>query len=133
MNSKYKEKGYQAVFRDSSKNGLLFEFLTEYKATFGGGKLNPNCSSCRAEYWDNYLNLFTMATEKKSSYLLKAKYNGINLTPQGRPLRNGEMTDEQAKELLEKHPAGASLFDFIPETPIKEVKKPTRKRKNLKK
>ena len=47
-------------------------------------------------------------------YVLFAKYNGIQLGHAGDPMRNGEMTESQAKELLEKHPHGAKLFSKIP-------------------
>lgn len=63
-----------------------------------------------------------MKTENKSKYTLKAKYNGIQLGVNGQPIRNGEMTDKQAFELLKKHPRGAELFDVIP-VKTKAVKK----------
>ena len=54
----------------------------------------------------------------KCDYVLHAKYNGIQLGRNGQPIRNGEMTNKIAKELLEKHPRGAALFSKMPE--IKE-------------
>lgn len=113
MDAKFLEYGKIAVFRDTSKDGLFTQFLKEYRAEFGV-KINPNCSSCRDTYWRNYLNLFKM-TKKTANYVLKAKYNGIQLGFGGQPLRNGEITDAQAKELIKIHPKGVGLFEKIPE------------------
>ena len=121
MDKRFLNYGMEAVFRDSSKNGLFFQFLTEYKKHFNSGKLNPACASCRKKYWSNYLKLFKMKNEVKCDYVLKAKYNGINLTPTSQPIRNGEMTNKIALELLKKHKKGAELFEVIPEK--KAVKK----------
>lgn len=113
------------IFRDKKRDGLLFQFLTQYKSEFGG-VLNPSCSSCRLDYWTKYQNLFNMKAEVVSLYRLKAKYNGMQLGANGQPIRNGEMTDAIAEELLSKHPAGALLFDVMPEPKaevVKEIKK----------
>lgn len=138
MTDKYLELGKAAVFRDTSRNGLLTNFLRDYKQQFGGGKLNPSCSSCRADYWNNYLNLFKMKKEVKCDYVLHKKYSGgVKLKFNGSPIRNGDMTNEQAEELLKTHPRGALLFSKMPK--VKEIKvekaeviepiKKTRKRK----
>ena len=118
MTEKFLKYDLQTVFRDKSKGGLLFEFLTEYKKEFNTGSLNPSCKICRKEYWTNYQNLFKMSDEIKSEYILKAKYNGIQLGVNGQPIRNGEMTDKIAKELIKKHPHGKNLFSFIPEPKV---------------
>ena len=128
MSEEFLNHSYKTVFSDTSKGGLLFRFLTEYRNHFKTGKLNPACSTCRVEYWTNYINLFKIKKMEKSKYILKSKYNGINLGATGQPLRNGEFTDEQAKELLEKHPRGKELFEFIPVQEKKEVAKPRKKR-----
>lgn len=114
MDAKYKEHGRSQVFRDKSKGGLFSSFLKEYRQKFGVS-VTPSCNKCLTTYWNNYLNLFVMTQEIKCDYRLKAKYNGIQLGANGQPIRNGEMTNEIAKELLEKHPAGELLFDEIPE------------------
>tara|TARA_R110000787_G_scaffold196468_2_gene307847 strand:- start:985 stop:1374 length:390 start_codon:yes stop_codon:yes gene_type:complete len=114
MSDEFLKYGKATTFRDLSKGGLFAKFLKSYGNEFGTKKLNPSCSSCRTEYWNNYLNLFKMKTENKSKYTLKSKYNGIQLGVNGQPIRNGEMTDKQAFELLKKHPRGAELFDVIP-------------------
>lgn len=120
MVDKYKKLGKAAVFRDTSRNGLLTNFLKDYKLEFGGGKLNPSCSSCRNDYWNNYLNLFKMKQEVVCDYELHQKYSGgIQLGVNGRPIRNGEMTNEIAEELLKTHPRGALLFSKMPE--VKEI------------
>lgn len=126
MNEKYLKYDMATVFRDTTKGGLLLNFLRDYKKHFNTGKLNPSCSSCRLEYWRNYINLFKNKEMEKSKYILKLKYNGINLGATGQPIRNGEMTDKQAEELIKNHPKGKDLFDFIPEPKIKpKAKKKT--------
>lgn len=124
MSEEFLQYGKQAVFGDLSKDGLLFRFLSEYKLIFGKEKINLSCSKCKNDVWDSYTNLFKMKT--KSNYVLKAKYNGIQNGFSGQPLRNGEMTDEQALHLLKTHPKGKELFDKIPEK--EEVKKPKAKK-----
>lgn len=135
MTDKYLKYSKSAVFGDTSRNGLLVNFLKDYSKQFHTGKLTPSCGSCRATYWNNYLNLFKMNKEKvECDYKLHAKYNGIRLTINGNPIRNGEMTNEIAKQLLEKHPHGANLFEVIPkEEPKKEVKAPVKKKKQPRK
>ncbi len=111
MNEKYKEHGKAEVFRNRN---LLASFLKEYNNHFGV-KLNPSCSSCRTEYWNNYISLNTETMVKvECKYRLKAKYNGITMTDLV-PILNGEMTDEKAKELLLWHPAHELLFDILPD------------------
>lgn len=80
-----------------------------------------------------------MNTQNKNidcDYELHKKYNGIQLGTTGRPIRNGEMTNEIARELMEKHPRGVLLFSKYPviieeaiteEAPVK--KKRTKKTK----
>jgi len=121
-----------AIFRDKSKGGLLSIFLKEYKEQFGGS-INPSCRKCLNSYYGNYINSLNMSELVKCDYELHAKYNGIQLGANGQPIRNGEMTNKKAKELLEKHPHGAKLFVKIPE--VKEIEvveteivKPKRKR-----
>jgi len=52
----------------------------------------------------------------KTEFVLKAKYNGIKSKTTGRPCRNADLTDEQAIDLIENHPHGKNLFNFIPDT-----------------
>lgn len=122
MTIKYKEYGKQSVFRDKSKNGLFVNFLKDYAKHF---KINPTagCNKCLNKYWLNYLNLFVMENKVQCDYELRKKYNGIQIGVNGNPIRNGEMTNEIAKELLEKHPRGADLFSKMPEP--KEKKETT--------
>tara|TARA_R110000851_G_scaffold73647_2_gene162431 strand:- start:200 stop:625 length:426 start_codon:yes stop_codon:yes gene_type:complete len=123
MVEKYRELGKAVVFRDISRNGLLTNFLKDYKLEFGGGKLNPSCSSCRNEYWTNYLNLFEMKEIIECDYVLHQKYSGgVKIGFNGRPIRNGEMTNEVAAELLRTHPRGELLFSKLPESKEIEVK-----------
>ena len=113
MDKRYLDIGRQAVFRDTTKGGLLYQFIRDYKSYFNSG-FNLSCQKCKDNYWNNYKNLFKMAS-KEHGYVLKKKYNGIQLGINGNPLRNGEMTEKQAIELLSKHPKGKELFISIPE------------------
>lgn len=119
MDEKYIKLGKQQVFRNKV---VLLSFLKEYKQYFKTGNLTPSCSSCKTKYWNNYTNLFIMKEKTECDYILHQKYNGIQLGTNGQPIRNGEMTNEIGKELLENHPRGKDLFSKIP------VKKQRRKR-----
>jgi len=115
------EYSKESIFRDTAKGGLLFLFLKDYQKEFG---IKPiaSCRKCLNSYWNNYLNLYKMENTVKCDYELHKKYNGIQLGVNGNPIRNGEMTNEVAKELLEKHPRGEMLFSKLPkEDPKKEV------------
>ena len=104
----------EAIFKDKTRGGLLSQFLKEYQEQFNV-ITTPGCRKCLDRYFNNYLKLTAMAPEtNKCDYELHKKYNGIQLGTNGQPIRNGEMTNEIAKELLEKHPHGAKLFSIIP-------------------
>lgn len=139
MTEEFLKHGKESTFRDRSRGGLFTKFLIQYNKEFGVSKLNPSCPSCRRDYWNKYLKLFEMKKKVQCSYTLHEKYNGISLNFGGRPIRNGEMTNEQAKELLNKHPHGAKLFSVIPElieikeVVNKEVKEVVKKKKTKKK
>lgn len=118
MDSKFLNFGSVTVFKDKTKGGLLSQFIKEYVKHFGGN-FNLSCPKCKTKYWENYKNLHKMKSTSK--YVLKAKYNGIQLGVNGQPLRNGEMTDKQAKELISKHPKGKDLFEKYPKVKLDEV------------
>ena len=120
-----------SIFRDKSKNGLLSQFLKDYKAEFGGS-INPSCSKCLAKYYDDFINkyLIKMENKEKHGFVLKLKYNNIKSKTTGKPCRNTDLTVEQAVDLLENHPHGKDLFEKIPKTynkEVKEVKEPVKK------
>jgi len=110
-----------SIFRDKSKNGLLSQFLKDYKAKFGG-TINPSCGKCLAKYYEDFSNEYINKMENKENhgYVLKLKYNGIKSKTSGSPRRNADLTVEQAIDLIENHPHGKMLFDKIPEK--KEIK-----------
>lgn len=114
MQAIYLEYGRSRTFGDKSKGGLLSSFLKEYRIEFGVS-VTPGCNSCLTKYWNNYTNLFIMKAENTCSFKLKQKYNGIWMKGYNKPIRNGDMTNELALQLLQKHPAGEKLFDVIPE------------------
>lgn len=124
MDAKFKDIGMKAVFADTSKGGLFLEFNKDYKKSFGKN-INVSCPKCRVEAWEKYLKSFEMS--KSGNYELKAKYNGIQLGFNGKPLRNGEFTDAEAKKLIKDHPKGEGLFSKVPEK--KATKKATKKDK----
>jgi hypothetical protein len=132
MNEEFLKYGKQTVFGDLSKGGLLFRFLSEYNRKFGEKKHNLSCSTCREDIWNNYLNLFKMK-KSNSEYVLKAKYNGIQDGFSGQPLRNGEITEAQALNLIKTHPKGKDLFEFIPEKISEEPKEKKVAKKGSKK
>ncbi len=135
-----------SIFRDKSKNGLLSQFLKDYKAKFGGS-INPSCGKCLAKYYEDFINEYSnkMENTEKHGYVLKLKYNNIKSKTTGKPCRNADLTVEQAIDLIENHPHGKLLFDKIPDSyyqkfetkeEIKEVVEPKkdikRTRKNKK-
>jgi len=108
------EYGKSKTFGDKSKGGLFSLFLKEYKEHFKRS-VTPGCGKCLTRYWNDYTNLFTMSKpEVKCDFRLKAKYNGIQIGANGQPIRNGEMTNETAVQLLEWHPMHEDLFDICP-------------------
>jgi len=118
MRSIYKEYGKSRTFGDKSKGGLFSSFLKEYRDHFGVS-VTPGCNKCLTKYWSDYENLFIMKEEVKCAFRLKAKYNGIQIGANGQPIRNGEMTDEIALELMNWHPLHEDLFDIVPD--IEEI------------
>lgn len=59
----------------------------------------------------------------KCDYVLKLKYNGIQLGTNGRPIRNGEITNAIGKQLIKEHPHGLALFDKYPKEIIENIQK----------
>jgi hypothetical protein len=57
-------------------------------------------------------------TNMVGKYRLKAKYDGIL------GVKNSEMTDKKAKELIKTHPRGEGLFAEIPQRKPKEDAEP---------
>jgi len=118
MRDVYKEHGRSRTFGDKSKGGLFSSFLKEYKNHFGVS-VTPGCGTCLSKYWNNYTNLFTMNKIKVDcDFKLKKKYNGIQIGANGQPIRNGEMTNEKALELMEWHPLHEGLFDEVPDVEL---------------
>ena len=121
----------ETIFADKKKGGLLVTFLVEYKELFKLKTINASCGSCFSGYYDNYLKTLPMAEEKKEKcdYLLHKKYENITLKFGGVRIRNRDLTNKLAIELLNKHPHGEKLFSKIPKKKVvkKEVKKVIKK------
>jgi hypothetical protein len=105
----------QTIWADKKRGGLLVSFLTDYREMFNQ-QVNASCKKCFENYYNNYLNSTGQMEIKKNEcdYELLAKYNGMQIGHGGRPIRNGEMTNKIAKELLEWHPLGEGLFKVTP-------------------
>jgi hypothetical protein len=123
LDEKWLKYDIATIYADKRVGGLLISFLKEYKAYFNLTSVCASCSGNFKTYYQNYLNITKQENmeTKKCDYELLAKYNGIQLGANGQPIRNGEMTNEIAKELLEKHPHGAKLFSVIPVQEIEVV------------
>ncbi|MBL4820126.1 MAG: hypothetical protein JKY98_03910 [Gammaproteobacteria bacterium] len=88
--------------------------MKDYVSEFGGS-VSPSCMKCLNKYYNNFINKYSnMGVEKHHGFVLKGKYNGIKSSVTGRPYRNGDLTEKQATELIEKHPHGRDLFASIP-------------------
>lgn len=101
---------------DEDGNRYLSEFLRDYKQTFDAPNIEAGCARCLNDYYLKLTStLHKMTKVKNSGYRLKAKYNGIPLNFGSQiQVFNSNLSDELAEELLEKHPAGAELFDQLP-------------------
>ncbi len=103
--------------KDENGNRYLSQFLRDYQETFHPDIINAGCDRCLEDYYQKFIKyLSTMSKKEITGYKLKEKYNGIPLEF-GSPVyvSNANLTDELAKKLLKKHPAGVELFDVIPE------------------
>ncbi len=99
--------------------GLLLEFAKAYQSAFNT-KLNVGCGMCITDAYKrlkSYKNRIEMKQESK--YKLKLKYQGAFW--KGRPLQNGSMTEEIAKDLIKNHPKGEGLFAVLPKKEVKEI------------
>ncbi len=99
---------------------LLKEFTLDYKSKFG--KLNIGCGKCIDEAYRK-LTKKKMETPK---FKLKRKYEGIIW--KGQPVRNYDLTEKVAIDLLKNHNAKEKLFDIVPKLP-KPKKRATKKEK----
>jgi len=92
---------------------LTISFANDFFHLFGE-KLNVGCRKCLEASYKRMIN-FNFKEMKKDNdceYLLKSKYEGIFW--KGNPIRNGDLTDKVAKDLLKNHKAGKDLFEKIP-------------------
>lgn len=118
--TKYDE---QTIWNDKKKGGLLVTFLTEYREEYNLKTISASCGKCFLTYYQNYLNSIPMAEVKKvkCDYQLHKKYENITLKFGGKRVRNRDLTNEIAIELIEKHPHGEKLFSVIAKKPTKKV------------
>ena len=125
----------QTIWNDKKKGGLLVSFLADYRDTFNI-EVNASCGSCFNKYYTDYLNSLPMDETKfeKCDYELHKKYENITLKFSGKRIRNRDLTNELAKDLIANHPHGEKLFSVIAKKSTKKVKpiakkKPTAKKK----
>ena len=105
----------ESIFRDKSKGGLLVHFTIAYNKETNT-VLDINCPLCFNQAYKRMELKYKkkMETNVKCDWKLHEKYNGINIGTNGDPIRNGEMTNDVAKELHDWHPNGDSLFEIMP-------------------
>lgn len=101
----------------------LVQFLTDYKKEFNVENVNPSCANCLQSYLNDFKKKYKVMN--KSGYVLKEKYQGIQLEfGSSVMVNNTNITKEWAKNLIKNHPLGADLFDVIPsEKPEPKEKK----------
>ena len=135
MNKNWTKYDIQTIFADKRKGGLLVTFLKEYRDEFNV-VVNASCASCFKTYYKNYLNSIKpkekMGAKTTCDYELHKKYENITLKFGGDRIRNSDLTNELAEQLLAEHPHGAKLFSVIKKKStkiVKVAKKPTPKAK----
>lgn len=103
------------VFAASNGEGVRYLglFLKDYREVFGG-TVNAGCKRCI----NNYLQKFKsyMKTKKpnsESQYVLKPKYEGLQIGLTGVFVNNKNITDDLAKKLLKVH-APEKIFAKYP-------------------
>lgn len=101
------------------KNRALFkQFILDYERHFG--KLNIGCNLCIKDAHRKLVKKLNSRNMETPKYRLKKKYEGTFW--KGNPIRNGDLTEQVAKDLIANHPAGKLLFDILPKEDIKEDK-----------
>lgn len=96
-------------------------FLQDYSRAFNT-RPNANCTKCIATYLRNYKSKFSVMS--KSKYVLKKKYEGIQLGfGSGIFVTNSNMTDELGEKLFKWHSNPESLFASYPKPKKKAPKK----------
>lgn len=93
-------------------------FLKDYTEAFGGS-VNAQCPKCLRDY----VNKYRLRMQKKKAnlpehgYVLKPKFNGLQLPNAGEPVNNSTLTAEQAKILVKFYKDPAIIFDEYPGKP----------------
>jgi hypothetical protein len=111
---------------------LFKEFSKNYLDTFGI-KVKQNCGVCWLDYFYTMIKFQTSKTTKMSEqkdYILKPKYLGCQY--KNKFIRQGDLTEAFAFELIKNHPAGKNLFSQLPKD-IDERLKPKKKKVTVKK
>ena len=90
---------------------LMQAFVDDYRKLFNQN-LEVGCRACIDNAYNRITNYKNIKMANKSGYVLKEKYSGTIW--KGRPIRNGDLSEELGKELLENHPARHNLFDSLP-------------------
>ena len=119
---KYQAKEIQSG-NDENGNRLISSFAKDYRAIMQSD-ICPSCNDFVEKYQNFIKKLENMSKTviKNSGFVLKQMYDNITLHGSQCYYNNATLTDEQALQLLEKHPKGEGLFDVLPEN-WKDLKK----------
>lgn len=117
---------YQAdqVLKGNDENGnrLVSSFARDYRIVMGVD-LCLSCSSFGEKFKNFIKKLETMSKNpvKNSGFVIKKMFENITLHGSRKYYNNANLSDDDALELLEKHPKGEGLFDRLPEN-LEEIK-----------
>ncbi len=103
----------------NGRNGQGGRFLVEFARDYQRRYNSSLCISCKGKLEQGIRKFLTQDTMDKgtnSGYVLKKKYEGIQLGFGSQlVLTSINLTDELARRFIEKHPLGEALFEKMPE------------------
>ena len=114
----WSELGFSEIY-DNRTNKI--NFAVDFRKVYGE-KLNVGCRKCIREAYKRIINDKSNKFKTMGKvFKLKKKYEGVFY--KGKPIRNGDLSNKVANDLLKNHKAGADLFETIGEA---EEKEPTK-------
>ena len=122
FNPLWLELSIQTIIGGKSPEGRLYlsDFLKDYTRAFGG-TVNAQCAKCLKEYINKYRSKMATTNTPSHGYILKKKYNGLQLPNGGEPVNNATLTLEQVQVLLDFYKDPAKIFDKYPEGGVTPV------------